>query len=320
MSTHLTRRAALAGLSTLAVGSAFAQGGRTITMMHGFTPGANVDIVARLIAEQLGKRLGQTIVVEPRPGAGGTTAAAAVARSAPDGATLAVIPGGHAVSAAIYNKLPYDAVEDFSFVGMLTDFPFILVTYPDHPVRTVAHVIASAQANEGKLTCATAGNGTGMHLAFELFAAMAKAKIQHVPYRGSPQAITDLLGKRIDFQVDTPAALMPLIRGGELRAIAITGPRPFFMLPGTPAIAETVRGYAVTSWLGVAGPAGLPAPFVSKVNAELNAILAEPAVIEKLRELGSDARPTTPAGFKERVADDVAKWTKVVADAKIPKV
>jgi tripartite-type tricarboxylate transporter receptor subunit TctC len=320
MTTNLTRRAALTSLSVLAVAPAFAQGGRTITMMHGFTPGANVDIVARLIAEHLGKRLGQTIVVEPRPGAGGTTAAAAVARSAPDGSTIAVVPGGHAVSAAIYNKLPYDAVEDFTFIGMLTDFPFILVTHPDHPARTVADVIGSAQAQDGKLTCATAGNGTGMHLAFELFAAMASAKIQHVPYRGSPQAITDLLGKRIDFQVDTPAALMPLIRSGELRAIAITGPSPFFMLPGTPAIGDTVKGYAVTSWLGVAGPAGLPAPFVSRVNAELTAILAEPAVIERLRDLGSDARPTTPEGFKEGVADDVAKWTKVVADAKIPKV
>jgi tripartite-type tricarboxylate transporter receptor subunit TctC len=287
-------------------------------MIHGFTPGANVDIVARLISEQLGKRLGQTIVVEPRPGAGGTTAAAAVARSAPDGTTMAVVPGGHAVSAAIYNKLPYNAVEDFTFIGMLTDFPFILATYPDHPARTVADVIASAQ--EGKLTCATAGNGTGMHLAFELFAATAGAKIQHVPYRGSPQAIADLLGKRIDLQVDTPAALMPLIREGQLRAIAITGPSPFFMLPDTPAIGDTVKGYAVTSWLGVAGPAGLPAPFVSRVSAELKAILAEPAVIERLRELGSDTRPTTPEGFKGRVADDVAKWTKVVADAKIPKV
>lgn len=318
--TSLTRRATLAGLSALAAAPAFAQSSRTITMMHGFTPGANVDIVARLIAEHLAKRLGQTIVVEPRPGAGGTTAAAAVARSAPDGATIAVIPGGHAVSAAIYNKLPYDAVEDFTFIGMLTDFPFILATYPDHPIRTIADVIRSAQAQEGKLTCATAGNGTGMHLAFELFAAMAGARIQHIPYRGSPQAITDLLGKRIDFQVDTPAALMPPIRNGQLRAIAITGPSPFFMLPDTPAIGDTVKGYAVTSWLGVAGPASLPAPFVSRINAELKAILAEPAVIERLRELGSDTRPTTPEGFKERVADDVAKWTKVVADAKIPKV
>lgn len=319
MSHTFTRRAALAGLSALAI-PAWAQGSRPITLMHGFTPGANVDIVARLVAEHLAKRLGQPIVVEPRPGAGGTTAAAMVARAAPDGATIAVLPGGHAVSAAIYNKLPYDTVEDFTYVAMLTDFPFILVTYPDHPARTVGDVIASARADAGKLTCATAGNGTGMHLAFELFTAMAAVRIQHVPYRGSPQAIADLLGKRIDFQVDTPAALMPLIRDGQLRAIAVTGPEPFFMLPGVPAIADTVKGYSVTSWLGVAGPPGLPAELVTRLNSEINAILAEPPVIERLRELGSNTRPTTPAGFKARVADDVAKWTKVVADAKISKV
>jgi tripartite-type tricarboxylate transporter receptor subunit TctC len=318
--TNLTRRAALAGLSALAAAPALAQGGRTITMIHGFTPGANVDIVARLVAEHLGKRLGQTIVVEPRPGAGGTTGAAAVARSASDGGTLTILPGGHAVSAAIYNKLPYDAVADFTFISMLTDFPFILATYPDHPAKSVADVIGSAQAQDGKLTCATAGNGTGMHLAFELFASMAHAKIQHVPYRGSPQAIADLLGQRVDFQVDTPAALMPLLREGKLRAIAVTGPDRFFMLSDTPAIADTVKGYAVTSWLGLAGPAGLPAPFVSRVNAEVRGILAEPAVIERLRDLGSDARPTSPDEFKQRVSDDVAKWTKVVADAKITKV
>jgi len=320
MSTMLTRRAVLVGSSAAAVAPAFAQSGRTITMMHGFTPGANVDTVARLFAEHLGRRLRQTIVVEPRPGAGGTTSAAAVARSAPDGTTITILPGGHAVSAAIYNKLTYDAVADFTFIGMLTDFPFILATYPDHPARSVADVIRSAQEPDSKLTCATAGNGTGMHLAFELFVAMAKAKIQHVPYRGSPQAITDLLGKRVDFQVDTPAALMPLIKDGQLRAIAITGPNRFFMLPDTPAIGDTVKGYAVTSWLGLAGPAGLPAPFIDRINTELRAILADPAVIEQLRGLGSEARPTTPEGFKAVVAADVAKWTKVVADAKIPKV
>src|SRR6476646_3623435 len=234
--TKLTRRSVLSGASALAIAPAYAQSGRTITLMHGFTPGANVDLVARLVADHLSKRLGQPIVVESRPGAGGTTSAAIVARAAPDGGTLTVLPGGHAVSAAIYKQLPYNSVADFSFISMLTDFPFILVTYPDHPAQSIADVIRTAQADEGKLTCATAGNGTGMHLAFELFAAMAKAKIQHVPYRGSPQAITDLLGKRIDLQVDTPAALMPLIRSGELRAIAITGPSPFFMLPGTPPI------------------------------------------------------------------------------------
>jgi tripartite-type tricarboxylate transporter receptor subunit TctC len=322
MTTQITRRAAIAGLSAFAAVPAFAQsGGSTITMMHGFTPGANVDIVARLIADNLGKRLNRQIVVEPRPGAGGTTSAAAVARAEPDGTTLTILPGGHAVSAAIYKQLPYNAVDSFSFISMLTDFPFILVTYPDHPAKSVQDVITSAQADPGKLTCATAGNGTGMHLAFELFAAMAKAKIQHIPYRGSPQAITDLLAKRVDFQVDTPAALMPFISDGRLRAIGVTGPKEFFLLPGVPTIAEGgVPGYSVTSWLGVAGPAGLPQAFVTKVNEEIKAILADPAVIDRLRKLGSDIVPTTPQGFRDRVADDVAKWTKVVAEANIPRV
>lgn len=328
MTTEITRRTAIAGLSAFAAAPAFiaapalAQGGgSTITMMHGFTPGANVDIVARLIADHLGKRLNRQIVVEPRPGAGGTTSAAAVARSAPDGTTLTILPGGHAVSAAIYKQLPYNAIDSFSFISMLTDFPFILVTYPDHPAKSVADVIKSAQADPGKLTCATAGNGTGMHLAFELFAAMAKAKIQHIPYRGSPQAITDLLAKRVDFQVDTPAALMPFISDGRLRAIAVTGPKEFFMLPGVPTVAAGgVPGYSVTSWLGLAGPAGLPPAFVASVNAEIKTILADPVIIDRLRKLGSDIVPTTPQGFRDRVAGDVAKWTKVVADANIPRV
>lgn len=323
MTTRITRRTALAGLSAIAAAPALpalAQSDRPISMMHGFTPGANVDIVARLIADNLSKRLNRQIVVEPRPGAGGTTSAAAVARAEPDGTTLTILPGGHAVSAAIYKQLPYNAVDSFSFISMLTDFPFILVTYPDHPAKTVADVIKAAQADEGKLTCATAGNGTGMHLAFELFVAMAKAKIQHIPYRGSPQGITDLLAKRVDFQVDTPAVLMPFISDGRLRPIAVTGPKGFFLLPGVPTIAEAVPGYSVTSWLGVAGPAGLPPAFVTKVNEEIKAILAESAVVERLRGLGSDIVPTTPQGFRDRVADDVAKWTKVVADANIPRV
>ncbi len=320
MTIEITRRAALAGLASVAAAPAFAQSERPITMMHGFTPGANVDIVARLISDHLSKRLNRQIVVEPRPGAGGTTSAAGVARADPDGTTLTILPGGHAVSAAIYKQLPYNAVDSFSFISMLTDFPFILVTYPDHPAKTVADVIKSAQADEGKLTCATAGNGTGMHLAFELFVAMAKAKIQHIPYRGSPQGITDLLAKRVDFQVDTPAVLMPFISDGRLRPIAVTGPKGFFLLPGVPTIGEAVPGYSVTSWLGVAGPAGLPPAFVAKVNEEIKAIVAEPAVAERLRALGNDIVPTTPQGFRDRVAEDVAKWTKVVTDANIPRV
>lgn len=319
--THFTRRAVVGGLSALAAVPALAQSGRPITMLHGFTAGANVDLVARLIADQLSRKLDQSIVVEPRPGAGGTISAAAVARAAPDGTTLTVLPGGHAVSAAIYKQLPYNTAEDFSFISMLTDFPFILVTHPNHPAKTVADVIAMAQADPGKLICATAGNGTGMHLALELFISMAKAKIQHVPYRGSPQAITDLMAERFDFQMDTPTALLPFINDGKLRAIGVTGPRRFFALPNVPSVAEAaVPGYSVTSWLGLAGPPGLPAPLVAKLNADIKAILADPAVVERLQSFGSEAMATTPEGFKARVADDVAKWTKVVAEANIQRI
>ncbi|MDT2022495.1 tripartite tricarboxylate transporter substrate binding protein [Methylocella sp. CPCC 101449] len=319
--THFTRRAVVGGLSALAAVPALAQSGRPITMLHGFTAGANVDLVARLIADQLSRKLDQSIVVEPRPGAGGTISAAAVARAAPDGTTLTVLPGGHAVSAAIYKQLPYNTAEDFSFISMLTDFPFILVTHPNHPAKTIADVIAMAQADPGKLICATAGNGTGMHLALELFISMAKAKIQHVPYRGSPQAITDLMAERFDFQMDTPTALLPFINDGKLRAIGVTGPRRFFALPNVPSVAEAaVPGYSVTSWLGLAGPPGLPAPLVAKLNADIKAILADPAVVERLQSFGSEAMATTPEGFKARVADDVAKWTKVVAEANIQRI
>jgi tripartite-type tricarboxylate transporter receptor subunit TctC len=319
--TTITRRTALAGLSALAAIPARAQSARPITLMHGFTPGANVDITARLVAEHLAKRLGQPVVVETRPGAGGTTSAAAVARATPDGSTLAILPSGHAVSPAMYKQLANNAVNDFTFISMLTENPFILVTYPDHPAKTVADVVKAAQADPGKLTYATAGNGTGMHLASELLVSMGALKIQHVPYRGSPQAITDLIAKRVDFQMDTPQLLLPFLSDGRVRAIAVTGPSRFFALPNVPTVAEGgLQGYSVTGWLGIAGPAGLPADFVQKVNAEVKAILAEPEVIQRLRALGADVRPTTPDAFKVRVTDDIAKWTKVVADANIERI
>jgi len=323
MATTITRRSALAGLATLPVAAAplHAQSGRPITMMHGFTPGANVDITARLVADGLSRRLGQPIVVEPRPGAGGTTAAAALARATPDGTTLGALPSGHAVSPALYQKLPYNAVDDFTFISMLTENPFIFVTSLDHPAKTVADVLKAAKANPGTLTCATAGNGTGMHLALELLLSMGQAKIQHVPYRGSPQGITDLIAGRVDFQMDTPQFLLSLLREKKVRALAVTGPSRFFALPDVPTVAESgLQGYSVTGWLGLAGPAGLPKAFVDKVNAEVRALLAEREAIERLRALGADVKPTTPEGFKARVVEDIGKWTKVIADANIQRI
>jgi tripartite-type tricarboxylate transporter receptor subunit TctC len=321
---RVTRRTVVAGLMAAGTGVARSQTAwpdRPITLVHGFGAGGNADVVGRIVADRLGSRLGQQIVVDPKPGAGGTTAAGLVARAAPDGYTLAIIPGGHSVAAAIYKKLPYNPVDDFSWISMLTDFPFILATYPDHAAKDAGDLIKMAQAQEARLTCATPGNGTGQHLSAELFAAMAKIKLQHLPYRASAQATTDLIGKRIDLQMDTPTALIELVRDGKLRALGTTGAARFFALPNVPTVAEQgVPGYSVTSWLGLAAPAGLPANIVARLHTEVSAVLAEPATIEKLKVLGSEPKATSPGEFKARVISDIGKWSKVVGDAGIERI
>jgi tripartite-type tricarboxylate transporter receptor subunit TctC len=324
MNSKITRRSAIAGLSAMTVAPVLAQPARpegTITIAHGFTPGGNVDLTARLIAERLAARLNQQVIVEPRPGAGGSTAAASVARAAPDGKTLFLAAGGHAVSAAIYKSLPYKPLEDFSWISMLSDFPFVFVTYPDHPAKSLAEFIAKAKSEPGKLLCAHPGNGTGQHLALELFAATAGLKVQAVPYRGSPQAATDLLGKRVDTFMDNMTVVAEMVRDGRLRALGITGPSRFFVLPDVPTFAEQgVRDYAVTSWLGLAGPAGIPAPMLAKFNEEVVASLKEPETIERLKKIGTEARPTTTEAYRARVASDIEKWTRVVASANIERI
>ncbi|MBX9845297.1 MAG: tripartite tricarboxylate transporter substrate binding protein [Xanthobacteraceae bacterium] len=324
MNSKITRRSAIAGLSAVAVAPAFAQPARpegTITVAHGFTPGGNVDLTARLIAERLAARLNQQVIVEPRPGAGGSTAAASVARAAPDGKTLFLAAGGHAVSAAIYKSLPYKPLEDFSWISMLSDFPFVFVTYPDHPAKNLAEFIARAKSEPGKLLCAHPGNGTGQHLALELFAATAGIKVQSVPYRGSPQAATDLLGKRVDAFMDNMTVVAEMVRDGRLRALGITGPSRFFVLPDVQTFAEQgVKDYAVTSWLGLAGPAAIPAPMLAKLNEEVVASLKEPDTIERLRKIGGEARPTTSEAYRARVASDIERWTKTVASANIERI
>jgi tripartite-type tricarboxylate transporter receptor subunit TctC len=324
MKSQISRRAVVAGLSAMTMGQAWAQPARpegTITIAHGFTPGGNVDLTARLMADRLGARLGQSVVVEPRTGAGGTTAAASVARAAPDGRTLFLAAGGHAVSAAIYKSLPYRPLEDFSWISMLSDFPFVFVTYPDHPAKNLAEFIAMAKARSGQLLCAHPGNGTGQHLALELFAAVTGLKVQSVPYRGSPQAATDLLGKRVDAFMDNMTVVAEMVRDGRLRALGITGPSRFFVLPDVPTFAEQgVRDYAVTSWLGLAGPAGIPQPALARLNAEVVSILAEPDTIDRLKKIGTEARPTTAEAYRARVASDIEKWTKTVASAGIERI
>lgn len=324
MSIAVTRRAALAGLAALAAGPARAQPGwpaRAITLVHGLAPGGPSDIIARIIAEGLARRLGQQVVVDARPGAGGRVAAGQIARTAPDGYTLMTIPSGHAVSAALYKNLPYRTIDDFSMISLLTEYPFVVVTHADHPIRTLADLISTAKSRPTPLLFGSAGNGSLQHLAGELLAKTVDATFQHVPYRGSAQAITDLLAKRIDFIVDSPTAELEFIRAGQVRALAVTGASRFFSLPEIPTTAEAgIPGYTFTSWQGLVAPAGLLAAVVDRLNAEIAGLLAEPAVAERIRMVGNDPSPSSPDAFRARIAADIDKWTKVVDAAKIERI
>lgn len=323
MSQRISRRSVVAGIGGLvacpAIGRA-AYPDRTITIVHGF-PGGNGDFLARIIGDGLTRLMGATVVVEAKAGAGGTIAAAQVARAAPDGYTLLIMVGGHAVAAALYKQLSFKSVDDFSFVSMLTEFPFVLATYPDHPAKDARAFVEMARKAAEPPLFGTPGNGTGQHMAAELFASMGKFKLKHVPYRGSGQGVTDVLGKRIDFISDTPTVTVPLINDKQLRALAVTGEKRFFALPDVPTIAEAgIAGYSTGSWLGLAGPAGMPGDVIARLNKAVHEILAEPATAAKLRAAGSDVVPNTPQAYKARLESDIAKWVSVVESAGLQKI
>ena len=321
----ITRRAALAGLTaaaTLPVSRARAAWPeRNITMLHGLTAGGGVDVSARLVAEGLSKRLGQQIVVEPRPGAGGTLAAAQVARAAPDGYTLGFIPSGHAVTAATYKSLPYHPTDDFTIVGQAIEFPFVIVTHPEHPIRTVPDLIKAAKAGANPLLGGVPGQGTPQHLLIEYFSRLAGIKLQAVPFRGGNQALTELLGKRIDFLIDPPIALIGQIESGALHPIGVTGPTRFGSLPNVGTIAEAgFPGFSITSWMGVIAPPKLPAEIAARLNNEIGELVREPATAERIRKLGSEPKAGSQEDFKSRIAADVARWTRVIAEAGIERI
>jgi tripartite-type tricarboxylate transporter receptor subunit TctC len=305
-------------LSTALAMPAAAWPDKGITLVHGFGGGGNIDSISRIVAERLSLRLGQPVVVEPRAGAGGRMAAAQMARTEPDGYTLIMLPGGHSVTAAMHEKLPYDTLEDFTFISLVSQIPLILVTHPDHPVKSVADLVKTSSPSP--MFYGSPGTGTTQHLAGALFAAMAKVNLQHVPTKGGAVVSTMVLGKHIDLAFESPPLMLGLVQGGQLRALATTGPKRFFALPDVPTIAETIPGYEATSWLGVAGPPKLPADIVKRLHAAVGAVLHEPELIEKYRALGTLPLASTPEGFRQRVADDVAKWTKVVDQAGIKRI
>ena len=322
--TSVTRRTILAGLATAAAlpaGAATEWPDRPITLVHGLAPGGPSDIIARLVAESLSRRLNQQVVVDARPGASGRLAAGQIARTAPDGYTLMTIPSGHAVSAALYKTLPYRSIDDFSMISMLTEFPFILVTSAENEPRTLKEFTAMARARSSPMLFGSAGNGSLQHLAGELLSKLLNVTFQHVPYRGSAQAISDMIARRIDFMVDSPTAEMQVIRARKVRALMVTSKTRFFGLPDVPTATEAgLPDFTFSSWQGMVGPAGLPTSIVDRLNLEVLGVLQEPAVIERIKQIGNNAAPTTPGGFKARIAADIEKWTAVVEAANIERV
>jgi tripartite-type tricarboxylate transporter receptor subunit TctC len=319
-----TRRAAVAGLTAAIFAPRVARAAwpdRPINLIHGFAAGGGADVTARIIGEALAQRLGQPVLVEAKPGASSTLAAAQVARAAADGHTIMMIGSAYAAAGAMYKRLSYRPVEDFTPIGLLCEFPYLIVTHSEHPMRSVADLVNSARSRETPLSYGTNGQGSTQHLLIELFARMAKIKLQHVPYRGGAQALTDLLGKRIDFMLDPPIIFLEHIKAGRVRPIAATGATRFEGLPEVPTIAESgFGGFAVTSWFGLLAPAGLPGETISRLNAEIASILAQADIQSRLRALGNAPAPSSPEALRTLIADTIAKWTSVVEAAQIERI
>jgi tripartite-type tricarboxylate transporter receptor subunit TctC len=313
-----TSSAVLAGTALTAWGQSYPD--RAVKIYQGFAAGGNADAIARLIGGEISKGLAQSVVIETQAGAGGTIAAGSVARAKPDGYTLLLATGGHAVAGALYNTLAYKTVADFEMVSTITFFPFLLVVQADSKYRSFADLLTAARAAPKAVAYGSAGIGSTHHLAGELLSKMAKAEMLHVPYRGDAASLTALLAGDVPLVIAPPTAVLSNIKAGKLRAIATTGNQRWPGLPDVPTVAEQgVSGYDVRSWAGLMAPADTPRTVVDRLNAETLKALQLPAVRTRLEEMGGEARGSTPDEMKAMVASEVQRWSQVVADANIPK-
>jgi tripartite-type tricarboxylate transporter receptor subunit TctC len=291
---------------------------RPIKFMHGFPPGGNVDIIARLLGNEMGKGLGQSIVIEPKPGGAGSLAAEAVARSEPDGYTLLIVPSAHPAHGALSSKVSYNVVDDFEWISVASFYPFIVCVRADSRIRTLRQLIEEARAHPGTLKYGSAGVGSILHTTVELMGNETKTRFLHIPYRGEAPAITALLQGDIDFIATTTGPIAERLRAGEFRALAVTSKTRWRDFPDVPTVAEAaIPGFEVISWTGLAGPAKLPKMIVEKLNAELRRAIAVPDVKTRLQAMGGDPRATTPAEMRELVAKQFATWKRLAKDANL---
>ncbi len=290
---------------------------RPVRLLVGLPPGGPTDVIARIVTAKLGDALGQPVVVENQPGSGGLIAAETAAKAPPDGHTLLFGAVSYsAIFASLYKKLPYDPVKDFAPISLVTKVPNVLVVNPALPVRTVGDLIAHAKANPGKLSYGSSGNGTSLHLSMEMLKKQAGLDIVHVPYKGGPQAVVDLLAGRIEVMFDNLPGQVANVKGGRTRALAVTTAKRNFQLPDVPTMMEAgVPGFEVTVWYGVFAPAAVARPILVKLNAELVKTLNLPEIRERMAEQGAEPTPTTREEFASFQKAEVARWAKVVKDS-----
>jgi tripartite-type tricarboxylate transporter receptor subunit TctC len=303
---------ALILVSTVLPSAAADYPNRPIRFLIGFTAGGPVDTVARIMGQWLSDRFGQQIVVENRTGSGGNIAAAAGISSAPDGYTLIFVAPNNAISASLYKKLPYDFIRDTAPVASIMQLTNMLVVANDMPVKTVQELIDYCKANPGKISYASSGNGTSVHMSAELFKAMTKCDMQHVPYRGSAAAIPDIISNKVQLIFDNLPTALEQVRGGTLRGLGVTSPKRWPSVPDIPAIAETVPGFESIGFYGISVPKGTPPDIIAILNKAVGEALQDPKLVARLAEIGGIPKPMTPAEFGKLVADETEKWRKVV--------
>jgi tripartite-type tricarboxylate transporter receptor subunit TctC len=304
----------IAALALLGAAPALAQNypARPIRIIIAQAPGSATDVISRVVGNRLSENLGQPIVIEARPGAGGVVGTEAAARSAPDGYTLFMGNNStHGSNPAVYPKLPYDAVSDFAPISFVASVPYVLVVEPSLPVNSVQELIAHAKSRPGKMNYASAGNGSTHHFCGELLKSMSGIDILHIPYKGSPPAIAGLLGGEVALMFANLTDIGSQIRGGKVKALAVTTPKRASSLPDVPTLSDALPGFEITSWFGLLAPAGTPAAIVTRLNAETNKVLARADVRDTLGAQGLEVASGTPEQFAAHIKSEIAKFRRI---------
>lgn len=319
-----TRRAVLQRLSVGALGAVVPMARaasdwprKPVRVIVPFTPGGSTDIAARLAAEGMGRQLGQTFVVENRPGAGENLGLEALARSEPDGYTIGILTTAHPINSWLYKRPGYDLQSSFTPIGFLQEGPIMLVVNPSLPVSSVAELIAYAKARPNTLNFASSGSGNSTHMAGELFCHQAKVRMTHVPYKGSAPAISDTIAGVCELSFDTMISALPHVKSGKLKALAVTTASRSPMTPEVPSMNEAIPGFEVSAWNGMVAPSGTPSGVIQKLHAAMAETLSTPAVVKRFQEMGVNSRPMSPEQFHRFILQKADMWGKTVRAANI---